>query len=153
MMDYIPHIPLVRIALIVPTIIIIYWFWIRPILKSTPKIVDLHDAEQSWTGALGSKFGGIKQKLIGTAIFISSVVVELYDYVAPLLGGIDLTPITSYVPGWAWPIISIGAVLLLNYMRVLGDRRNAVDADVVQSAFTGKPVDPNVESNTTPKAG
>lgn len=140
---------MIRLALILPTIIIIYVFWIRPILKTTPTFKQFYDAEENYAGALSSKFGGIKQKLTGALIFAASVIVELWDYVAPALGSVDTTPLTSYVPPWAWPLISIGAVMLLNYFRKLSDQRSASDADAVQAAITTQPM----TGTATPKAG
>lgn len=120
---------IIRLALILPTVAIIYWFWIRPILKTTPSLKVFYEAEAGWWAAFSDKFAGIKQKLAGSLIAVACVVVQLYDYVAPALGAVDTTPLTSYVPSWAWPLIGIAGVALLNYLRSLADKRNAAEAN------------------------
>ena len=45
------------------TLVAIYWFWIRPILKSRPGFSELYEREESLLAALREKFEGIKQKL------------------------------------------------------------------------------------------
>lgn len=120
---------MIRLALILPTIAIIYWFWIRPILKTTPTLKAFYDAEAGWWAAFSDKFAGIKQKIAGSAMAAASLVVWLYDTVAPALGAVDTTPLTSYVPSWAWPLIAIAGVALLNYLRSLADKRNAAETD------------------------
>lgn len=120
---------MIRLALILPTLAIIYWFWIRPILKQTPSLKAFYDAEAGWWAAFSDKFAGIKQKIVGTLIAVACVVVQLYDFVAPALGAVDTTPLTSYVPSWAWPLIGIAGVVLLNYMRSLADKRNAAETE------------------------
>lgn len=115
---------MIRLALILPTVAIVYWFWIRPILKQTPSLKAFYDAEAGWWAAFSDKFAGIKQKIAGSLITLACVVVELWDHVAPALGAVDTTPLTSQIPSWAWPIIAIAATALLNYLRSLADKRN-----------------------------
>lgn len=122
---------MIRLALILPTVAIIYWFWIRPILKTTPSLKAFYDAEAGWFAAFSDKFAGIKQKLAGSLIALACLVVEMWDFVAPALGAVDTTPLTSQVPSWAWPLIAIAATALLNYLRSLGDKRHAAELDVV----------------------
>lgn len=131
---------LIRLALILPTIAIIYWFWIRPILKTTPSLKAFYDAEAGWWAAFSDKFAGIKQKLAGSMLALACLVVELYDYVAPALGAVDTTPLTSHVPSWAWPIIAIAATALLNYLRTLADKRNNTTVTVLADALVANDV-------------
>lgn len=127
--------PFIRVALILPTLIIIYWFWVRPILRSRPSLKAFYDAEAGWWAAFSEKFAGIKQKLAGALLAAASIIIELYDFVAPAIGAVDTTPLTSHVPTWAWPIISICAILLLNYLRSLGDKRNDETVAVLADAL------------------
>ena len=49
----------VRIA---ATLIAIYWFWVRPILKTRPALSDLYAREESIVAALREKFAGYTAK-------------------------------------------------------------------------------------------
>lgn len=131
---------LIRLALILPTLAIVYWFWIRPILKQTPSLKAFYDAEAGWWAAFSGKFAGIKQKLAGSLIALACLVVELSDYVAPALGAVDTTPLTSHVPPWAWPIITIAAIKLLEYFRKLADKRNNATITVLADTMVANDV-------------
>lgn len=126
---------MIRLALILPTLAIVYWLWIRPILKTTLSLKAFYDAEAGWWAAFSGKFTGIKQKLAGSLMALACLVVELWDYVAPALGAVDTTPLTSQVPGWAWPLIAIAATALLNYLRALADKRNNQTVTVLADAL------------------
>lgn len=126
---------MIRLALILPTVAIIYWFWIRPILKQTPTLKAFYEAEAGWWAAFSGKFAGIKQKIVGALISLACVIVTLWDFVAPALGAVDTTPLTSYVPAWLWPIISILAIKLLDYFRSLADKRNSETVTVLADAL------------------
>jgi hypothetical protein len=125
---------MIRLALILPTVAIIYCFWIRPILKQTPSLKAFYDAEAGWWAAFSDKFAGIKQKLVGSLIALACLVVEMWDFVAPALGAVDTTPLTSQIPSWAWPLIAIAATALLNYLRSLADKRHAEEVETVATA-------------------
>jgi hypothetical protein len=130
----------IRLALILPTIAIVYWFWIRPILKTTPTLKAFYDAEAGWWAAFNDKFAGIKQKIAGSLIGLACIVVELWDYVAPALGAVDTTPLTSQIPSWAWPLIAIAATALLNYLRSLADKRNNATITVLADTMVANDV-------------
>lgn len=108
------------------TVAVVYWWWIRPILKKTPALADLFKSEDTYLSAFNTKFGGIKQKLTAAAVYLSGSVVVMYDYIAPKLTGVDVTPITSHlakVPPNAWPLIAIAITALMDYFRSLADKR------------------------------
>ena len=114
-------------ALIVVSLAAIYWFWIRPILKSRPAFADLYAREDSFLAAVAKKFVGIKQKLSSVAVIAASAAVTGYDFLAPIVGGVDVTSIAASVPSWAWPLILISVTALLQFLRNLADRRHAAD--------------------------
>jgi hypothetical protein len=105
------------------TIGVIYWFWIRPILAQTPQLAAVINADNSFVEALKIKFAGIKQKLAGAVITLASTVVVMYDSIIPAITGVDITPLTSHIPSWAYPLIVIGVTWLLNWFRSLSEKR------------------------------
>lgn len=115
---------LLNAALVVVPLAVVYVIWIRPILKARPSLAEFYDQEASYFAALRLKLAGLKQKIAGALIIGAGVAVECHDQIAPMLGGVDFTPITSRVPATVWPFVTIGAVLLLNYFRKLADKRN-----------------------------
>lgn len=106
------------------TAIVIYIFWIRPLLKQTPTFKSLYEENGSFWSAIRLKLQGLKQKLTAAFLIFASLTVELYDHILPAMTGVDITPLTSKVPQWLWPIIAISGVALLNYFRSLSDKRN-----------------------------
>ncbi len=50
----------------------VYWFWIRPILKSRPAFRELYEQEESFFAAVREKFKGIKQKLSSAIVIAAS---------------------------------------------------------------------------------
>ena len=49
--------------LVTATVVAVYWFWIRPILKSRPAFAEFYAREESVFTAVREKLKGIKQKL------------------------------------------------------------------------------------------
>ena len=114
-------------ALIIASLGTVYWFWIRPILKSRPAFADLYAREDSFLAAIAKKFAGIKQKLSSVAVIAASAAVTGYDFFAPIVGGVDVTSIAASVPSWAWPLILISVTALFQFLRNLADKRHAAD--------------------------
>lgn len=111
----------------VATIVVVYFFWIRPLLGRTPAFKSLIEQDNSRFAALSAKFAGIKQRLTAAVIYLASIVIAVHDVVAPRLTGVDVTPlfpkIVEYVPQTYWPFIMIGLTALLDYFRSLADKR------------------------------
>ena len=114
-------------ALVLASVVAIYWFWVRPILKSRPAFADLYAREESFLAALREKFAGLKQKLSSVAIIGASAAVTGYDFLAPIVGGVDVTSIAAAIPSWAWPLILIGTTALFQFLRNLADKRHAAE--------------------------
>jgi len=114
-------------ALIVVSLAAIYWFWIRPILKSRPAFAELYAREDSFLAATAKKFAGIKQKLSSVTVIAASAAVTGYDFMAPIVGGVDVTSIAASVPSWAWPLILISITGVFQFLRNLADKRYAAD--------------------------
>ena len=63
----------------------VYWFWIRPILKSRPELRELWQREESFFAALREKLKGIKQKLSSVIVIAASAAVSGYDFLTPIV--------------------------------------------------------------------
>lgn len=106
------------------TLIAVYRFWIRPILKSRPAFHELYQKEEDFFAALRAKFAGIKQKLSSAVVIVASVAVSGYDFFAPIVSGVDVSSIAAQVPSWAWPLILIAVTALVQSFRNLADKRH-----------------------------
>lgn len=115
---------LLQIAFAVVPIVAVYWLMIRPALVKNPTFAVIFADEQSIIRALRRKVAGAKQRIAGGAIVAASAIVEMHDFVAPAISSVDLTPLTKMLPDYAWPLISIAGVLLLQYLRGRADKRN-----------------------------
>lgn len=113
--------------LVAATFVAVYWFWIRPVLKSRPAFRDLYEREESFFAALCEKFAGIKQKLSSAIVVAASVAVSGYDFLAPIVSGVDVSSIAVQVPSWAWPLILISVTALFQFLRNLADKRHQAE--------------------------
>jgi len=109
------------------TFIAVYWFWIRPILKSRPAFRELYQEEENLFAALREKFAGIKQKLSSAIVIAASAIVSGYDFFAPIVSGVDVSSIAAQVPSWVWPLILIAVTAIMEYFRNLADKRHAIE--------------------------
>lgn len=114
-------------VLVATTFVTIYWFWIRPVLKSRPAFRELYEQEESFFTALREKLKGIKQKLSSAIVIAASVAVSGYDFIAPIASGVDVSSIAAQVPSWAWPLILISVTALFQFLRNLGDKRHKAE--------------------------
>jgi len=112
---------------IAATLVAVYWFWIRPILKSRPAFRELYQEEENFLAAVRAKFAGIKQKLSSAIVIAASAIVSGYDFFAPIVSGIDVSSIAAQVPSWAWPLILIAVTAVIKYFRDLADRRHEIE--------------------------
>ena len=108
----------------VATALAIYWFWIDPILKSRPAFRDIYAHDNTIFAALKEKLKGIKQKLSSVVVICASGAVTAYDFINPIISGVDITPLTSQVPSWAWPLVLISTTALFQFLRNLADSRH-----------------------------
>jgi hypothetical protein len=118
---------MVMIVMLFATLVAIYAFWIRPILKSRPAFHGLYQEEENLFAALRVKFAGIKQKLSSAVVIAASVLVSGYDFFAPIVSGVDVSSIADHVPSWAWPLILIAVTAMMKYFRDLADRRHETE--------------------------
>jgi uncharacterized membrane protein YqhA len=118
---------MVMAVLLFATLIAIYVFWIRPILKLRPALRELCDKEESFLAALREKLKGIKQKLSSAIVIAASAAVSGYDFLTPIVSGVDVTSIAAHVPSWAWPLILISVTALFQFLRNLSDKRHKAE--------------------------
>ncbi|MGJ5000592.1 hypothetical protein ACQR10_04660 [Bradyrhizobium sp. HKCCYLRH2060] len=108
----------------------VYVVWIGPLLKRTPALTWLWTREAGMLAAVSEKLAGLKQKLTAAVVTMAVGVVYMHDMLAPMLVGVDTTPITSviagYVPEKFWGIGVVLLLLLLNYFRALAEKRGDV---------------------------
>lgn len=109
------------------TLFAVYWFWMRPVLRSRPALHELYEKEESFFRALREKLKGIKQKLSSACVVAVSAAVAAYDFLAPALTGVDVSMLAAHVPPWAWPLILIAVTALLQFLRNLSDRRHEAE--------------------------
>lgn len=114
-------------VLVVATLVAIYWFWIRPILKSRPAFRELYEQEESLFAALREKLKGIKQKISSAIVIAASVAVSGYDFLTPIVSGVDVSSIAAQVPSWAWPLVLISLTALFQFLRNLSDKRHKAE--------------------------
>src|SRR4051794_11184586 len=122
---------MLMVILITATIVAVYWFWIRPILKSRPAFAEFYAREESVFTAVREKLKGIKQKLSSVIVIAASAAVSGYDFLTPIVSSVDVSSITAQVPSWAWPLVLISITALFQYLRNLADNRHQEElADV-----------------------
>lgn len=115
---------MLKFVLIFATVVAVYWFWIRPLLKSRPELRELYQQEESFLVALREKLKGIKQKLSSVLVIAASAAVSGYDFFAPIVSGVDVSSLTAQVPSWAWPLVLISLTALFQFLRNLADKRH-----------------------------
>ena len=118
------------------TIVAVYWFWIRPILKSRPELRELYQQEENLLVALREKLKGIKQKLSSVLVIAASAAVSGYDFFAPIVSGVDVSSLTAQVPSWAWPLVLISLTALFQFLRNLADKRH--QSELLEAAPVGR---------------
>lgn len=118
---------MVMAVMLFATLIAIYAFWIRPILKSRPGFREFYEREESFFAAAREKFAGIKQKLASAVVIAASAIVSGYDFFTPIVSGVDVSSVAAQVPSWAWPLILIAVTAVMKYFRDLADRRHETE--------------------------
>ena len=111
----------------VTPVLAIFWFWIDPILKSRPAFRDIYADDNTIFEALKEKLKGIKQKLSSVVVICASGAVTAYDFFNPIISGVDVTPLTSHVPSWAWPLVLISTTAMFQFLRNLADARHKTE--------------------------
>lgn len=140
-------------VLVVFTLAVAYWFFVRPILQKQPVFREVYAAEESALAALAAKFSGVKQRL--ATIFFSAIgfILLAHDEIAPLVtqAGVDPSQILPKVPSWLWPIITMVVLWIIQYFRKLADENARKNAEAMLNA--GQPLAapaPGLPVNTVP---
>jgi hypothetical protein len=124
-------------VLVAATLVAIYWFWIRPVLKLRPAFRELYEQEESFFAALREKFAGLKQKLSSVVVIAASAAVSGYDFLTPIVGGVDVSSLAAKVPSWSWPLILITITALFQLLRNLADKRHKAELTDATTAGQG----------------
>ena len=123
-------------VLIFSTIVAVYWFWVRPILRSRPELRELYRQEESFLVAVREKLKGIKQKLSSVLVIAASAAVSGYDFFTPIVSGVDVSLLTAQVPSWAWPLVLISLTALFQFLRNLADKRH--QSELIEASPVGR---------------
>jgi hypothetical protein len=125
-----------------------YWVWIHPLLRARPAFADFYARTDSIWAAFWLKINSIKTKLSAVLLMIASGLVSLHDFVAPIMLGIDWSPITSDVPSWVWPIGSFALGALFLWLRNLTAKTQEKEIDAIVAGAT--PAEAKVEAGLIP---
>jgi hypothetical protein len=117
------------ILLIATMALLLWFFWLRPILRRQPELKDLWAREDRFVEALRLKFAGLKERLFNAIVVGSSAIVLVHDEIAEVVtnSGIDVTPISSRVPSTVWLALLIALPLTMRLFRWLADKRHAAE--------------------------
>jgi hypothetical protein len=125
------------LVFVVITLGCVYVFWVRPILKRTPRFADFYANEASIFTALRLKFQGVKERLIAVFVTVASVLISMHDFIAPYITGDTVEQFTKAIPPWAIPLIPMAVSLLMLWLRSLAEKRvnetGEVTAEVLPS--------------------
>lgn len=112
-----------QIGFFVLSILLAYWYWIRPVLKSRPGCVAFYTQTDSAIAAIRLKMQGLKGHIATGIAKASAVIVLLHDQVIPYATGIDWTPLTTNIPSWAWPLVMFFAFWFIGKCREWAEQR------------------------------
>lgn len=98
-----------------------YIIIIRPILRERGAFKDFYDRADTFWQAVNDYTCGFRTKIAAWLIMLPSALVGIYDFVVPLMTGIDFAPITTSVPAWAWPFILLAIGALFRWLRKITD--------------------------------
>jgi hypothetical protein len=115
-----------QFAFFAAAVVAVYWFWLRPIMKTIPAFDTRYLETDNFWKALKLRFQGIKGHLASVSGAAASVIVYLHDQLLPYATGVDWAPITAQVPGWVWPIVLFCAFLFIGQCRKWAEQRGTV---------------------------
>lgn len=110
-----------------------YFIFVRPVLRARPSLAEFWQEEDRFLEALRLKVAGLKAWLTTMLVIVAGVALELNDFIAPLAAqaGIDVHTLLPQIPASAWPFITIGLMLLLQYFRKIAGRRERAGGEPV----------------------
>lgn len=123
-------------VLVLFTGLVAYVFFIRPLLRKTPGFREVYDVADGFWHAVDLKLGNVKQKLTTVLLSAGSFILLAHDQLAPIVtqAGVDPSLILPKVPAWAWPIITMGILALLQWLRSRADRQARANAEALLNA-------------------
>lgn len=116
------------VILIILTAVATYAFWIRPVLKKRPDFAQYYAQEDNFWAAARLKLSGMKQWLTTVLTIAAGFVVTAYDAIISLAQQVgfqwgNVQTITSKVPQWAWPIIGMVLIGMVQWFREINNRK------------------------------
>lgn len=108
-------------SLILATLIAVYIFIVRPLVKTQPAFSEAFKAEASFFDKLRAKVVGWRTRIAARLTMLAGLFVGLYDQALPIVTGQDWTPLTAKIPAWALPVGMVGVGLLFAYLRRITD--------------------------------
>jgi hypothetical protein len=101
----------------------VYVWWLRPVLKTVPALHEIYLQTDDFWHSLRMRFAGIKGKLLIALNMGLMWFILAHDFILANTPGIDWSPLTAKVPGWAWPLIMLADWWLMKKFREYTDRR------------------------------
>lgn len=109
------------------TLWLLYSWAVRPVLRRTPALESFWQTEDNAVQAVKAKFAGLKTLIAARASIVLVGYIGLHDFVAAHSGDVDWTPLTSHIPGWAWPILVMADLWVIMKLREFTDRRKHLE--------------------------
>jgi hypothetical protein len=131
--------------------LVLYFWAVRPLLKKVPSLAVLQTWTGTWHAAVRTKFAGMKALLAARVSLVLTAFIGAHDVIAANIttvtsaAGIDWTPLTARVPGWAWPIILFADFWLIMKFREFTNKRVEAAAPAVVHAIVVTAESPPVQ--------
>lgn len=119
------------LALFVATVATSWFFIIRPIINS-----DRYNMLRAQGATILEAVRNFRTMAFAKFVGLAHVIIAIYDGILPYTVGVDWTPITSMLPGWAWPIITLGLTLIFAWLRMYSTGAVATPAPLMARART-----------------
>lgn len=108
---------LIVFFLIALAILLIYFFIVRPILKTQPVLSDAFKAEAAFLDKVRAKVTGWRTRIVARLLWIAGLLVGLYDQALPFVMGQDWTPLTAKLPSWSLPVGLVLIAMLIERLK------------------------------------
>lgn len=114
---------IIFVLALLASLVAVYYIYLRPSLRDQPTFSEFYAFTDNFWAAVRLKTQGLKGKLTVALTAVATVTVQAYDWLNPLFGQVDTTPLTDKIPSWAWPIIMLVFLSIMQYFRHLSEKR------------------------------